>query len=442
MDQVLSKEFSNIWLKIKEMIDACILTIGDEILIGQIIDTNTAYISQTLNSIGVRITKKLSVGDDSEMIKAALDENVLNNDITIITGGLGPTKDDITKRTLSKYFQTDTFHYDEMQLSYIKEICARRGIEVSELNRDQALVPDNCRIINNSKGTAPGMLFSVKNKNSRNSLIFSLPGVPYEMEALLPEVCTIIKNSFLLENITHKTIITFGISESALAQKLDIWERALPQSVKLAYLPNPALGIKLRLSKYGGEREDSLKLITELSNDLCSLLGDLVYGGESDTLERVVGDILRKNKKTLSVAESCTGGRISALLTTNAGASDFFMGGAVVYSNDSKSHLIDVNAETIRKFGAVSRECAEEMAAGIRKRLGTDFSIAATGIAGPDGGSEEKPVGTIWIAVCGEDFTISKRSVMTGDRERNIIRFASEALNFFRLSLVERNISK
>ncbi len=419
------------------MIDACILTIGDEILIGQIVDTNSAYISQTLNSIGVRVTKKLSIGDDCSLIEAALDEVVYNYDITIITGGLGPTKDDITKNTLSKFFNCDTFHYDEKQLLYINEICAKRGVEVSELNRNQALVPDNCQVINNSKGTAPGMIFSVKNHFDRVSLIFSLPGVPYEMEALLPQVCTIIKNHFVLENITHRTIITFGIAESALAQKLDNWERELPSDIKLAYLPNPALGIKLRLSKYGGNQEDSLIQINGLKDNLCSILGDLVYGEENDSLEKVVSDILRKRQKSLSVAESCTGGRISALLTTNAGASDIFMGGAVVYSNDSKKDLIDVNPETIMRYGAVSRECAEEMAAGIRKRLGTDYSIAATGIAGPDGGSADKPVGTVWIAVSGDNFTVSKRSVFTGDRERNIVRFASEALNFFRLSLID-----
>lgn len=419
------------------MIDACILTIGDEILIGQIIDTNSAYISQTLNSIGVKITKKISVGDDSELIEAALSEVVYDYDVTIITGGLGPTKDDITKNTLSKFFKNGTFHYDEKQLLYIKEICARRGLEVSDLNRDQALVPDNCIVINNSKGTAPGMLFRVNNQQNRVSLIFSLPGVPYEMEALIPEVCAIIENHFELENITHKTIITFGIAESALAQKLDNWEKALPYDVKLAYLPNPALGIKLRLSKYSGSQEDSLRLITGLKDDLCSILGDLVYGEENDSLEKVVSKILRNRKKSLSVAESCTGGRISALLTTNAGASDIFMGGAVVYSNDSKSELIDVNPETIKKYGAVSRECAEEMATGIRMRLGTDYSIAATGIAGPDGGSADKPVGTLWVAVSGDNFTVSKRSVFTGDRERNIVRFASEALNFFRLSLLD-----
>lgn len=420
------------------MIDACILTIGDEILIGQIIDTNSAYISQTLNSIGVRVTKKLSIGDDSEIIRATLEEITYNHNITIITGGLGPTKDDITKKSLCSFFKSDSFHYDETQLSYIKEICAKRGIEVSDLNRDQALVPDNCTVINNSKGTAPGMFFRVKRDGKPDSLIFSLPGVPYEMESLLPEVCRIIENSLATESITHKTIIVFGIAESALAQKLDIWERALPGDIKLAYLPNPSLGIKLRLSKYGGDGEDSKKLIEGLSEDLCSILGDLVYGEENDTLEKVVSDILRKNKKTLSVAESCTGGRISSLLTTNAGASDIFMGGTVVYSNDSKTKLIGVNPETINRFGAVSRECAEEMASGVRKRLGTDFSIAATGIAGPEGGSVEKPVGTIWIAVCGEDFTVSRCSVFTGDRERNIVRFASEALNFFRLSLKDK----
>lgn len=422
------------------MIDACILTIGDEILIGQIIDTNSAYISQVLNSIGVKVTKKISIGDDSEQILNTLEKVVFDHHITLITGGLGPTKDDITKKTLGRFFKTESFHYDESQLSYIKEICTKRGVEVSDLNRDQALVPDNCRVINNTKGTAPGMMFKGRKKESVNeSLIFSLPGVPYEMEALLPEVCDIIKNHFILENITHKTIITFGIAESALAQKLDKWERALPYNIKLAYLPNPHVGIKLRLSKYGGDRDESSKLISGLSYELCSLLGDLVYGEGDDTLEKVVSEILRKNKKTLSVAESCTGGRISALLTANAGASEIFKGGTVVYSNESKSDLIDVNPETIRKYGAVSRECAQEMAQGIRMRLSTDYSIAATGIAGPDGGSAEKPVGTIWVAVCGDGFTVSKCSVFTGDRERNIIRFASEALNFLRLSLIDQN---
>ncbi len=421
------------------MIDACICTIGDEILIGQIIDTNSAYISKVLNSLGVKVVRKISISDNLHDIKSSLSEVAEKYDIIIITGGLGPTKDDITKKALCDLFNSESFHYDKKQLEYIKNISRLRGVKVSGLNRKQALVPDNCTVINNYKGTAPGMLFRRINYKKYDSLIFALPGVPYEMEALMPEVCNIITNEFVLEDIVHKNLITYGIAESALAIKLDHWERALPQEIKLAYLPNPSVGIKLRLSKYGGNKESSETIISKYANELYTLLGDLIYGEDNDTLEKVVSEMLRKNHKTLSIAESCTGGRVSALLTSLSGASEIFMGSAVVYSNESKTDLINVDPEIFIKYGAVSKECAEQMAVGIRRRVGTDYGISITGIAGPGGGSTDKPVGTVWIAISGEGFTLSRRSVFTGDRERNIIRFASEALNFLRLTLNKEN---
>ncbi len=416
------------------MIDACICTIGDEILIGQIIDTNSAFISSFLNQIGVRVSKIISIGDDYNEILSTLSSITNNYQVIIITGGLGPTKDDITKNALSSFYQSNGFHYDQIQLDYISEMCNRRGIPISQINKDQALVPDNCIVINNFNGTAPGLFF--KKSTPERSLLFSLPGVPYEMKSLIGEVCNYITKEFTPEEkITHKTLATYGIAESALSDKLDEWENKIPNGIKLAYLPNPSTGIKLRLSKYGGEAESNLKAIEQCVYELKSILGELIYGEDEDTLQSIVSEKLRELKKTLSIAESCTGGRISSLITSIPHSSDIFTGGAVVYSNEAKIELLKINPDIISTFGAVSKECAAAMATGIRKRLDTHYGLSVTGIAGPTGGTDQKPVGTVWIAVSTPDFTITKRALFTGDRERNIIRFSSEALNFLRLNI-------
>lgn len=418
------------------MLHASICTIGDEILIGQIIDTNSSFISRELNSIGIRVTQMISISDNEEEIVANLDRCIKCSDIVIVTGGLGPTNDDITKKALAKVSKSESFHFDNGQLEIIKGICIKRGMELSDLNREQAFVPDICEVILNSLGTAPGMFFTF-NKDCSNSktLLFSLPGVPYEMFGLMPKVLERIKSRFCTESIYHKSVISFGMPESLLAKKIESWENSLPSKVKLAYLPNPLTGIKLRLSIYGGKREESEFIVDSLLIDLKNILGDLLYGEDEDSLEFVISDYLRKNSYTLSTAESCTGGKIGSLISSLPGSSEIYMGSVVAYNNDVKFELLNVQKSTIIRYGAVSKECVIEMAKGARQVMKADYSIATSGIAGPEGGTAEKPVGTLWIAVSGPDFCETKKVVFSGDRKRNIDRFSSEALNMLRLKL-------
>ncbi len=414
------------------MIEACICTIGDEILIGQIVDTNSAYISRELNKLGVKVSSIISIGDNIQEIINTLEDITEKYPIVITTGGLGPTKDDITKNALLKITGSDEMYLNNEQLEVIKDICKKRGIELSDLNRDQALLPKSCTVLINRKGTAPGMFFKISTKES---LLFSLPGVPYEMESLIPNVCELIVNNLKTEQITHKTIVTYGVAESMLATILNDWESSLPPQIKLAYLPNPAIGIRLRMSIYGGDKSESIALINKYTSELYGILGDIIYGESDDTLESTLFKTLIDKGKTLSVAESCTGGRISSILTSKSGSSGIFKGGAVVYSNDSKIAILGVNSQIIDSYGAVSKECAEQMAIGAREVFKTDYAISATGVAGPRGGTIQKPVGTIWIAVAGNGFVVSKKNIFAGDRERNLIRFSSEALNYLRLVL-------
>lgn len=414
------------------MIEACICTIGDEILIGQVVDTNSAYISRELNKLGIKVSSIVSIGDSIDEIINTLAAVTEKYHIVITTGGLGPTKDDITKNALLKLSGSDEMYLDNEQLEVIKDICNKRGIELSDLNRDQALVPKFCSVLINRKGTAPGMFFIT---SSKNSLLFSLPGVPYEMEALMPRVSELIEQNIKTEQIIHKTIVTYGVAESVLATILNDWESSLPPQIKLAYLPNPAIGIRLRMSVYGGDKSESISLINRYTNELYDILGDIIYGESDDTLESTIFKTLISEGKSLSVAESCTGGRISSILTSISGSSEIFKGGAVVYSNESKIAILGVSSKIIEDYGAVSKECAEEMAIKAREVFKTDYAISATGVAGPTGGTAMKPVGTIWLAVAGDGFVLSKKNVFTGDRERNTIRFSSEALNFLRLVL-------
>ncbi len=414
------------------MINATICTIGDEILIGQILDTNSAYIASLLNNHGIRVIRKISIGDTFETIVSTLREAINNSQLVITTGGLGPTKDDITKKALSFITSSKSFHYNQQQLDYILEICSRRGVELSDLNRDQALVPDNCTVITNRAGTAPGMVFRDDNPGGK-TLIISLPGVPYEMEAMMPEVLRTISEELQPGSIIHKTVVTYGMPESVLAKHLEDWENSLPQEIKLAYLPNPSIGIRLRLSVYDSTEKDAIDLINTYSNQLKHFLGDLCYGEGEDTLEQVVSQKILSQNRTLSVAESCTGGSLSSRIVSLAGSSQLYKGGVVAYSNQAKIDILGVDPLIIEKYGAVSRECAEQMALTVKKRYDTYYSVATTGIAGPGGGTADKPVGTVWIAVAAGNSVYSKQSVATGDRQRNIIRFSSEALNFLRL---------
>jgi len=417
------------------MLNASICTIGDEILIGQIVDTNSSFIAKELNRCGIKVNKMLSIQDDEKEIINTLRQCSENNDIVIVTGGLGPTKDDITKAALAKLCNCEKYRYDKTQSDIIEILCNRRGIALSQLNKDQAYVPECCTVLPNRMGTAPGMMFDVLVNENHKALLFSMPGVPYEMEHILPSVIETINDAFKTESIYHKTLLTFGIPESILASKIELWESNLPKEIKLAYLPNPYSGVKLRLSVYGGDSQKSSQLVADKISTLKGILGPYIYGEDDNTLESVLAEYFIKTGTTISTAESCTSGNLSSLLTSISGASKYFRGGIVAYENSVKNALLNVPQEIISKYGAVSKECVENMALGVRNLMKTDYAIATSGIAGPTGGTQDKPVGTVWIAIAGPDFLESKVAVFNGDRRRNIQRFSSEALNTLRLRL-------
>lgn len=415
------------------MTTASICTIGDEILIGQIVDTNSSHISRALNSLGIRVTRMLSIGDDHDIIIEGLKSELEKNDIVIVTGGLGPTKDDITKQALAELSGTDTFKTDDRQLEIIHRILSSRGIDILDINIAQASVPETCEVIPNRLGTAPVMVFRFPEERfGHKTTLYSLPGVPFEALGALDDIKEDIRNHFDISDIYHKTVMTFGIPESSLSKMLDEWEDALPEDMHLAYLPNPLTGVRLRLSIYGGDRaEEEARIETQLSQ-LKEILGDALYSDEDDSLERCIGKMLASAGKTVSVAESCTGGLISSLFTSIPGSSEYYLGSVTSYANSVKSGVLGVPEEIIRENGAVSEECVKAMAEGVRRITGSDFSVATSGIAGPGGGSEEKPVGLVWIAVSSQMGTEACRMVFKGDRKRNIDRFAANALNLLR----------
>ena len=424
---------------------AAICTVGDEILIGQIVDTNSSAIAVELNKIGVKVCRMVSISDDGTDIKHSIKSLLHYFDIVIITGGLGPTKDDITKKALAELSGSrgDTFHEGQMQV--IERILAHRGIEMSDINRAQAVVPDTCEVILNRKGTAPGMIFRFPSTAFAHCpVLYSLPGVPYEAIGLLPDVMADIRSHFALDSIYHKTITTYGIAESSLAKMIGPWEDALPADMHLAYLPNPLTGVRLRLSIYGGDRDEEIKRIDLEFAKVMPIIGDAVYGEGDDTLQSIIARKLVQNSRTLSVAESCTGGFLASLFTAMPGASKYFYGSVTSYDNSVKENILNVPIETIAEHGAVSSECAEAMALGVCKALNTDFAVSTTGIAGPDGGSEDKPVGTVWVAVAypdaehpGKTAVLSRMFRFNNDRSTNIQRFAGSALNLLRSVLCE-----
>ena len=370
-----------------------IITIGDEILIGQILDTNSRYISQALNRIGVVVAERTSIGDNAAQIIETLDRALAATDIVIITGGLGPTKDDITKHTLAKYFDSELV-YNECVGEAVEKLLAARGIAFTDLNRGQAMVPRCCTVLHNYHGTAPGMWFERDGK-----VVISLPGVPFEMVHLIDDsVIPMLRNRFDLKAIVHKTMITSGIAESILAERIAEWEENLPQVLHLAYLPAPNI-VRLRLSAYEVDGESVERLIDEKFEQLRQIIPEAVIGFEDATVEQLVHNILIERGKTLAVAESCTGGAIASKFTAMAGASTYFMAGVVSYSNESKRDILGVNMDDIIHYGAVSESVAVQMAEGVRKAAQSHYAISTTGIAGPTGGSAEKPVGTVWIGI-------------------------------------------
>jgi len=413
---------------------ASICTIGDEILIGQIVDTNSSCIARELNSLGIQVRYMTSIGDDRERIIRELGSCLDETDIVIVTGGLGPTKDDITKDALRELSGAKSYRESAEQMAHIKRILGARGIPMIESNQAQALVPDSCTVIPNKLGTAPCMAFYGLGKN-RTAALYSLPGVPFEAIGLLPDVMADIRRHFELEDITHHTVVTFGIPESTLAKRIEAWEDALPENIHLAYLPNPTLGVRLRLTQFGG-KADFTTYLTELHD----ILGDAIYGEGEDTLQLVIGRKLRAAGKTLALAESCTGGHLSELITSVAGCSDYYKGSVTSYSNEVKMRVLGVRPETLAQHGAVSEACVREMAAGVLKALDSDYAAATSGIAGPGGGSEEKPVGTAWLAAAkkmpdGSVKLATECVHFASSRAVNIERFASHALDLLRRNL-------
>ncbi len=412
-----------------------IITIGDEILIGQIVDTNSAFIGQLLNLNGIRVKQITSVSDDRLHILKALEEARGRADIIIITGGLGPTKDDITKKTLCEYFNT-TMRFDEGAYQDVVNIFATFGKDVTPLNRLQAEVPAICEVIHNYNGTAPGMWFDVDGK-----VYISLPGVPYEMKALMKsQVIPKLKERFEFPSIYHKTVLTQGIGESTLSELISDWEDSLATvNIKLAYLPSPGM-VRLRLSTTGKEGDLLFKNVEKKIEELKLIISENIYGyeifgEEKISLEQMVGKLLRDKKKTVSTAESCTGGYISHLLTKEAGSSDYYIGSVISYAYEIKETELGVPHDVIVKYGAVSKQVVEQMAKAIREKYKTDYSISASGIAGPSGGTEEKPVGTVWVALATPTKVISEKFLFGNNRERNIQKTADAALNMLKKEL-------
>lgn len=419
------------------MRQASICTIGDEILIGQVVDTNSSHISQALNSLGIKVSRMVSIGDDHDTIVNALSGELSQNDIVIVTGGLGPTKDDITKKALADLSGAVSYRTDERQLEIVKRILSARGIEALDINLAQASVPETCEVIPNRLGTAPIMVFRFEEPAfGHYCTLYSLPGVPFEAIGALPDVLDDIKSHFEITDIHHKTVMTYGIPESVLAKTIESWEDALPEDMHLAYLPDPIKGVRLRLSIYGGILEDQEARIEAEMAKLRPILGDALYSEQDDTLQECIGRMLAEHGKTVSAAESCTGGTISALFTGVPGSSEYYLGSVTSYANSVKTGVLGVDPEVIEKYGAVSSECVAQMAEGVRRLTGSDFSVATSGIAGPGGGSETKPVGLVWIGVSSQKGTETLKMVFRGDRKRNMERFAASALDTLRKKLL------
>jgi len=399
-----------------------IITIGDEILIGQIIDTNSAWMAQQLNAVGIRIKQISSVSDNREHILSALKEASERADVILITGGLGPTKDDITKTTLADYFGVG-MKRDQETLGNVARIFARYNRPLLDVNIRQADVPENCEVLLNKNGTAPGMWF---HENAK--VYVSMPGVPHEMMYLMEDlVIPKLKATFNLPKILHQTILTVGEGESFLAERIADIEDQLPPEIKLAYLPKLGL-VRLRLSAYGKDEEKLKQELETQTKKITERLGSTVAATEDIPLEKAILLLMAKNKQTLSLAESCTGGYIAHLFTSLPGASGVFLGGAVSYSYEMKEQMLGVNNDTLWRTGAVSEETVREMAEGALRNFSSDYALAVTGIAGPDGGTPEKPVGTVWVAVARKDKTVARKYVFGNKRIQNIERTAIAAM--------------
>ncbi|MCS7017478.1 MAG: competence/damage-inducible protein A [Cytophagales bacterium] len=406
-----------------------IITIGDEILYGQITDTNSQWMSAELDKIGIRTVRKTAIGDSREAIVHALQAAEAIADIVLITGGLGPTKDDITKHTLADYFGAELI-FDQSVLDNITRLFSARGREVTPTNQQQAYVPANCTVLQNPIGTAPGMWFE------RNGKVFvSMPGVPYEMKRMMLEtVLPLLQSKFETPYIIHRMIKTINIPESTLSDLIESWELALPPHLKLAYLPRMGQ-VRLRLTGIGTDKDALLADINRETEKVVAIIGKYFYGYDDDEIETTVAALLLEQGKTIATAESCTGGYIAHQFTKHAGASRYFVGGIVAYSNEVKVSQLGVLPETLAAHGAVSEETVRQMAENVRIRYGASIGIATTGIAGPDGGTPEKPVGTVWIGYADGTQTIAKKLALAQERSLNISLTANAILDLVRKQL-------
>lgn len=412
---------------------SAIITIGDEILIGQVTDTNAVWISQQLNALGVQVVEMVTVSDEAGQISTTLDRYMGQYDLLIMTGGLGPTNDDITKQTLASYFNSKMVTHPEIRdriTRYFKE----RGRSMIESNLQQADVPEVCRVLINNHGSAPGMWFE-----KEGTILISLPGVPYEMKGLMedhviPELIS--RNN--VPHVVHRTIMTQGVPESYLAALLRDWEKALPECVKLAYLPRPGI-VRLRLTVVDKCAKDAEEILDVIISNLLNIIPEHVFGYDDISLEESLGGLLRERGLTLASAESCTGGNIARLITSVPGCSSYFSGSVIAYENRIKSHVLGVDPMLIEKKGAVSRDVVEQMARGVRELLGTDTAISTSGIAGPEGGTEDKPVGTTWICVQYKGDSYAKMFRFGGTRDRIIDQASHTALQLLR-RLILKNL--
>ncbi|MEC8602767.1 MAG: competence/damage-inducible protein A [Bacteroidota bacterium] len=408
-----------------------LITIGDELLIGQTIDTNGSWLAEQLNLLGITVSQISSIRDNREHIISSLQNAQSRSELVILTGGLGPTNDDITKSTLCEFFDSELV-LNEQVLEKIEAYFNSRSLKMIKVNSDQAMLPNNCQFLKNERGTASGMWFKKDGVD-----FISLPGVPYEMKGIfLDEILPVLKAQYSISTVVNKTVKTQGIGESFLAEIIKDWEKKLIDSgLKLAYLPSPGI-VKLRITAFGNNEAELSARIDDSIENLKKLIPKYIFGYEKDRIEEVVGQLLKEKGSSLSLAESCTGGNIAHLITGVSGSSNYFKGSVVAYSNDIKQQVLNVDPKSIQQNGAVSKQVVEQMATGVRNSFKSDYAIATSGVAGPTGGTKQKPVGTVWIAVAYNEGVVSKKFNFGNNRERNIQISSLSALNMLRLVLL------